>query len=110
MTLAVFGYILVSCVLASTLHEATHYAVARALGREATFVLGEWAVFYESAERVGTAEYAIAGAPVVVGALAGVAALLAGFSPLWLVPAWWLYSFHGAVTNDFQFQTVQTVS
>lgn len=106
-TAVVFGAILFSCVVASALHELTHYFVAIALGRDATFVLDEWAVHYESAQTVGTAEVIIAGAPVPVGLSVGVAALLAGVTPLWLAPAWWLYTLHGAVTNDFKFTTVQ---
>lgn len=99
--LRTFAFILGSCVVASALHEATHYAAARALGRRAVFVPREWAVYFEPGGARGN--LAIQGAPLVIGAVAGSVALWWGGVSIdfLFLPAWYLYTVHGALTNDF---------
>jgi len=99
---AIFGKILGSCLLASALHELTHYLTAVAVGREARFDIREWAVLWEveHGERIGLQDWAIVTAPIAVGLLAAAGALLAFGVIWWLIPAWYLYTLHGAITND----------
>lgn len=97
-------------LLASALHEATHYVAARLLGREAVFVFREWAVFYDGHTPPGRTEYLIAGAPVIVGiALLPAFVFLFGVNIVWLLP-WFLYTVMGAVTNDFDFESADVHS
>jgi len=102
-----FLTILGGCLLASTLHEATHYATARALGRDAQFSLREWAVFFERGPHWGTR--LIQAAPVLIGVAAGAVAVWQwGIEPLFVVP-WVVYTIWGALTNDFGFHVVDLV-
>lgn len=104
-----FALILVTTAAATVAHELTHAAVAAASGR---FVAIDWRavdVLYRAPDEPDATTYAIAGAPLYVGLLAGVAALGAGYvPPVWLIPAWVLYTVFGAVTNDFDFRTAES--
>lgn len=102
-----FFVILAGCLVASILHEATHYAAARLLGREAAFSVREWAVFFAGGDRWGTR--LIQAAPLLVGTVAGLVAVLTwGVEPLLIIP-WIVYTLWGALTNDFGFHVLDLV-
>ncbi len=102
-----FLVVLGACLVASMLHEATHYVAARAIGREATFSVREWAVFFADGRRSGT--LLVKAAPVFVGSVAGAVAVLTwGVEPLLVVP-WVVYTVWGALTNDFGFHVLDLV-
>lgn len=105
--LETFGLILGTSVVGSLAHEATHYLVAKLGGRNPEFSLREWAVFWRSPRDPEPVDWAIAVAPLVVGLIGGVALLSLGMAAWWLVPAWYLYTLHGAVTNDLKLSIVE---
>lgn len=103
-----FLVFIAAAAAASLLHEVTHYLVARLCGRRARFVVGEWAVYHEMTEDGVTREdWLIQAAPLVVGVPVGVLLVVLWPVPVWALPAWYLYTLHGAVTNDFRFTTVE---
>lgn len=99
-----FALMMVGVALASLLHELTHLAVARALGRRAEFRILEWAVYHETSGRVTAGDWLVQGAPLLVGVLC--LPLLVYWWPVHpaLVIAWLFYTFVGALTNDFDFK------
>lgn len=102
-----FFVVLGACLVASMLHELTHYVAARALGREATFSVREWAVYFADGDVWGTR--LVQAAPVLIGSVAGAGAvLLWGVEPLLVVP-WAVYTIWGALTNDFGFHVLDLV-
>ncbi len=107
MDWAAFLVVLGGCVVATLLHEATHYAVAWALGREVRFSVREWAVYFADGPARGT--LLIQAAPVLVGLWAGLVSVLAwGIEPLFVVP-WIVYTLWGALTNDFGFHVLDPI-
>jgi len=99
-----FALLLISCLLASIAHEATHYAVAVAVGRRPWFDVRAWEVCWPAPpDAPHSADYAVAVAPAVAGVVVGAGVLAAAGIVWWLVPGWYLYTLHGALTNDLQF-------
>jgi hypothetical protein len=93
--------------VATLAHEATHAVAGLLLGRFKTFDVLSWEVLYHIRQPPGWKAYAIAGAPLYVGLLLTPLALVVDVT-LPIVIGWAIYTFLGAATNDFQFQTVET--
>lgn len=96
--------LLLTCACATVVHEASHYAAARAVGRAAEFDLRECAVYFVVPPEGPTwRDEVIAGAPVAVGLVVGTVAVLAPISlPWWGVIPWALLTLAG-IRNDFDF-------
>lgn len=106
--LTLFLKTLTTALLASLAHEGTHYLVARVLRRRPQFALREWAVFWHAPDHAPTpGDWAIAAAPLGIGLVAG-GVLVGVGAPWWVVPGWYLYTLHGAITNDFDFDAVKS--
>lgn len=96
---------LVAIGIAALLHEATHWIVARLLGRHAVFSLRDFSVNYEASLPPGPAEYLIAGSPLFIGLPIGLVwLLLVGVPSIPVVFGWAFYTLLGAVTQDFSFE------
>lgn len=97
---------LAAAVVAMVAHELTHILAALALGRFRTFDVRRFEVLYYMREEPGWQAYAIAGAPLGVGLLLTPLALVVDVT-LPVVIGWLIYTVEGAVTNDFQFRTLE---